>query len=234
MKNYFGSIFLLSLLISNTACGAGDRNLPEKMPNKNVPVDQKAGEPERKQQTSQPPMANSPVGPVSAAEESDSDDELESTPPIGFDLAAKGTLLGLMTSKNYLKLQDKWVGSVYPACNFFLITALCEAGYCKTSKPFYRAAEFDLYLMATGFKTVTLTELKALFVNKVKFDAVLQKDNPVEGRPGHVMVATGYDATKDRITIAQGRLGEATHELKTVTDSFIESWQGGFTIFVRK
>lgn len=148
-------------------------------------------------------------------------------------LHATGLLLGKLPQTVYLDLQQKVVGSKYPACNFFLITALCESGYCKTSKPFYIAAEFDTYFFKNGWRLVTLAELKKLFREKAVFDSAFQKDNPVAGRPGHVMVPLGLNAD-GQVVIAQGNLGTATNEIKVASDTYLTQWQGGFNVFVKQ
>jgi len=144
-----------------------------------------------------------------------------------------GLLLGKLPKDAYLDVQQRVVGSRYPACNFFLITALCESGYCERSKPFYVAAEFDSYFFKEGWRLVKLEELKKLFKDRVAFDSAVQKDNPVAGRPGHVMVPLGLDAAGD-VVVAQGNLGTVTNEIKRVSDAYLTSWQGGFNIFVKQ
>lgn len=145
---------------------------------------------------------------------------------------ATGTYLGGLPKELYVEVQKEVVGSTYPACNFFLITALCKSGYCEREKPFYLAAQFDDYFFREGWRLVKLEELKKLFKERQVFDSVLQKDNPVAGRPGHVVVPIGLDANGD-VVIAQGNLGTVTNEIKRVSDSYVTGWQGGFNIFVK-
>lgn len=162
-----------------------------------------------------------------------------SVPENRFDLSDESLLLGLMSESDYLVMQKLWVGSLTPACNFFLITALCESGYCEVSKPFFRAGEFDIYLMAVGFKKSTLAELKEMLrqrvagIENLQFDVVLQKQNPISDRPGHVMVPVGIDEDTNQVVVAQGSLNKVTNEIRKVSDGFINNWQGGFTVFIR-
>ncbi len=205
----------ICLLVTALGCGErpADSQLPDSLPDMLVPVDQNAGE-------------------VTPANQ---DQAVEQVPdlPNEFTLTENATLLGLLDSKNYNIHQKKWVGSIYPACNFFLITALCESGYCKKNKPFFRASEFDIYLMSAGFEKVTIEELRNLYMSNRKFDVVYQKDNPVKEKPGHVMVGIGYDSDKDRFKVAQGNLDVVTNEIKDVKASYLTGWQGGFNLFVR-
>lgn len=194
--------------------------MPDSLPNQEVPLDFQAGDPVDSPQNPAKPPNVSPV-PI---QKIDSD----------FNLTDAALMLGVLDSTTYIKIQKKWVGSTMPACNFFLITSLCEAGYCKKSKPFYKAADFDLYLLGAGFEKITLTEAKELLKTTQKFDLVFQKKSPNPGRSGHVMVGIGYDAATNKIRVAQGNYGVTTNEIKLVSDSFITKWQGGFNIFVRR
>lgn len=138
-----------------------------------------------------------------------------------------------LSEAQYLKLQKRWVGTTTRACNFFLITALCESGYCRDSKPFYRAADFDLYFQKTGWRKVTLDELRARAGNREAMDVVFQKGGRFPGAPGHVMIYTGYDLELGLIRIAQGELRRISHERIEVPEEELNSWDGDYTIFAR-
>lgn len=222
LLNFCG--FILALL--SIGCGpTTERRLPEQLPNRMVAPEASVEESVSGEQTSATGESggpsSDPFADVGAA-------------MVEFRLAAEAMLLGMMPASQYLPLQQKWVGSRYPACNYFLITALCEAQYCEKAKPFYKAADFDLYFLRTGWIEMTLKELKALFRAKARFDAVFQKSGVTSSRPGHVMVAVGLDPESGQVTVAEGSLGTVTHHIETVTDRYLESWNGGFHIFVHR
>ncbi|MBC7691781.1 MAG: hypothetical protein H7222_08420 [Methylotenera sp.] len=248
----FVSPVLLCLTLS--ACGTDQPSVAETLPNTMVkkdvlvtdltadaptsPAAAPAATPAQPAPTTAAPAAPARVHSTPRAA-SASAPRAASAPPTrtsedSFRLSNTGMLLGLTEQNAYLEIQNRWVGSTIPACNFFLITALCEAGYCETEKPFYLAAEFDLYFIQQGWKQVSLSGLKRLFIEHAKFDAVFQKPGPAKGRSGHVMVAAGYDSATDQIIIAQGNLGVATNEIEKVGDDFLLNWDGGFTVFVKQ
>ncbi len=154
-------------------------------------------------------------------------------PTTYFELSNEAEILGRLPKKAYLKFQMEYVGKTYPACNFFLTTALCMAGYCQTDKPLYVAAHYDTYFYKKGWDLIKLPELKRMFKSGEHFDAVIQLDPVRKGRPGHVAIPIGLD-DRERVVIAQGNLGTVTNEVKSVNDSFITHWKGGFSIFVKR
>lgn len=148
--------------------------------------------------------------------------------------------LGLLRKKEYLTFQRKWVGSDVAACNFFLITALCEAGYCKKEKPFFKAADFDRYFERTGWKKITLAELRDKSIRQEPMDVVFQKKGlkkPGQKKepPGHVMVYVEYHPERNEVTIAQGDI-----ETRVTNESFdqpeinITDWEGGYNVFIKQ
>lgn len=223
MKTQTRHLLTLSLILSawlSTSCGRREARLPVELPDRMVRVNETA---------EHAVTAERQTSGISVDEFFDPVRE-----EVGFTLAQEAFLLGLMKDADYNEVQQKWVGTRYPACNYFLISALCESGYCQKAKPLYRAAAFDLYFLQSGWREATLAELKELFRRKARFDAVLQKPGVTAARPGHVMVAVGLDPESRQITIAEGSLGTISHHLETVTDRYIETWNGGFRIFVNR
>jgi hypothetical protein len=203
------------LLATEVGCSAKNPGLdPESLPNKMV----------------------SPSAQVDASSSADdfTDAEQKSIPPQAYTLSETADTLGKLPTEVYLAIQKKWVGSEYPACNFFLITALCEAGFCKEAKPFYIAADFDQYFIAQGWKQIDLEALRTKAQNKETMDVVFQKPGVTKSKPGHVLILDHYNAQDHRFVVAEGSLGTVTNEVKEVSDDFLLSWNGGFKIFVRQ
>jgi hypothetical protein len=222
MKTHTRNLLIWAVIFMgylSTSCGRREARLPIELPDRMVPVEQTAAESVVREEQAE------------ISVDAFFDPTREKVP---FTLAQEALLLGLMSEKDYLTVQQQWVGSRYPACNFFLISALCESEYCRKSKPFYKAAAFDLYFLQSGWKAVSLSELKELFRAKKKFDAVFQKPGITASRPGHVMVAVGLDGESGQIEVAEGSLGTISHQVETITDRYIESWNGGFRIFVNQ
>ncbi len=145
-----------------------------------------------------------------------------------YRLAEEAAKLTKLSRADYLKIQKTTVGSVFPACNFFLITALCKAGYCEEGKPFFKAASFDGYFRSNGWKEVTIASIKSWLLDNRDFDAVFQRDGR-SGR-GHVMIPIGVTA-EGRIRFAQGNHGKATNEVVTFTPQSVVSQ--GYRAFVK-
>ncbi|MBC7397883.1 MAG: hypothetical protein H7333_10615, partial [Bdellovibrionales bacterium] len=131
--------------------------------------------------------------------------------------------LAQLSEKTYLSFQQKWIGSKEAACNFFLITSLCESGYCKNDKPFYRAADFDTYFRETGWAEVTLGEAKKFLQNNSEIDLVAQRGSSTPSGMGHVAVPFRVGSQNDLI-VAQGNYHESSHEVENWDDRFAQSF----------
>lgn len=225
----------------------------ESLPNAMVPIDQKVSDQNNSAMIAMAPptgtaTAAEPVasgqGSTSSSSASTQADEVEDTlPPLAdntpdqpqskFRLAPVAFELGSMSRANYLPYQKQWVGSTYPACNFFLITALCEAGYCEKSKPMYVASHFDSYFRATGWTRTSYQVLKERFTNHQDQDAVFQRKARSPYRYGHVMIPIGYDPSTDKFVVAEASLGTATNKVEELKTEYLETAEGGFRIYLK-
>jgi hypothetical protein len=115
-----------------------------------------------------------------------------------------------------------------------LITALCESGYCETAKPFYKAADFDIYFIQHGWKQISLETLKQKAIAHESMDVVFQKSGVTASRPGHVIVFVDYHSNNGQYLVAEGSLGTETNAVEEVSEKFLSSWNGGFTVFIRQ
>ncbi len=139
--------------------------------------------------------------------------------PASRTLILAASKLSQMSEKAYQSVQTKWLGSTEAACNFFVITALCEAGYCKVTKPFYRAAQFGEYFRKTGWVEVSLTEAKKFLENVSDLDLVAQRGPIGNSSMGHIGIPIGLDSYENLI-IAQGNYHQSTHEREVWSDEF--------------
>jgi hypothetical protein len=191
--------FSLSLTVLTSACGhAGPES--NSLPNQRVPVETTAPQ----AVASPPAITEKPAAIVL------SDDRV---------LLPTAIHLVSLSDAEYLSLQEKWVGSEEAACNYFVITALCESGYCKSDKPFYKAADFGTYFQDTGWAEITLAEAKVYLKNKSQLDMVAQR-GPLSGETmGHIAVPYEVNADEE-LVVAQGNYDESTHEMQHWGDSF--------------
>lgn len=143
-------------------------------------------------------------------------------------LREKASELGNLPDELYVPYQEKWVKSKTKACNFFLITALCESGYCKTAKPFYRAADFDNYFFEKGWILITPDEMRKHLQDGTKVDMVLQRDAPLGSCCGHVAVPVGLNSA-GVLQVAQGNHMQEWNEIIEYGNRYLST----FRIFAR-
>jgi hypothetical protein len=217
------TLLLLAMTSVMSACGASvtpanTSSIAETLPNHMVRLSAKASDSELTV-TPQAAVAPSPF---------------PNDAPATFTLGSTAESLGKLSSTDYMTKQLGWVGSAIPACNFFLITALCEAGYCRRSKPFYKAADFDQYFIAEHWDTIDLESLRIKAIAHQPMDVVFQKHGVDSSQPGHVMILVGYNSETQQFVVAEGSLGTVTNEVQEVDDRFLTDWNGGFRIFIRQ
>ncbi len=203
--------------------GCGSRPAHENLPNRDVPVDMGADESIQKAvETPLPTTTGSIATPVPQTQ----------PVPVGESRILSETALGLgeLADELYVPIQKKWLKSEEKACNFFLITALCEAGYCKQSKPFYRAGDFDIYFFEKGWVLITLEELKTILREKKPVDVVAQRDPPAGWTMGHVAIPVRL-TNWDTVELAQGNSKQEWNEIVEWGDREFET--GGYRIFAR-
>jgi hypothetical protein len=146
-------------------------------------------------------------------------------------LAAVSCSLGAMDSGTYSSIQQKWVGRTEAACNFFVMTALCQDGECSQKLPDVTADDYGSYLKKKGWKEVKLSKLEKLFDEGADFDAIMQSDGTKSDSHGHVMIPVSMGANH-QLTIAQGELGSAANEVIVDDVQTIMNIDGGMHIWV--
>ena len=107
--------------------------------------------------------------------------------------------------------------------NFFAITALCEANYCKSDKPFYRAAQFGSYFKETGWVEVNFPDAKSYLAQASDLDLVAQRGALHGGSMGHIAIPIQLNASR-KIVVAQGNYHQSTHEIETWDDAFAQGF----------
>lgn len=194
--------------------GCGSDPTHENLPNREVPLE---------------------MGVLEAIEWS-ANSETEPTPtvapsldPTPGNLSSTALRLGELSDELYLPIQDKWLKNSEKACNFFLITALCESGYCSNSKPYYRAGDFDDYFFEKGWILITLEELKTILTDQRAVDVVVQRDPPQGWTAGHVVIPVGITPL-NTVLVAQGNLYKEWNEIREWSDS---DFSDGFRIFAK-
>jgi hypothetical protein len=146
-------------------------------------------------------------------------------------LAAVGCSLGAMDSATYSSVQQKWVGKTQAACNFFVMTALCQDGQCSKKLNNVMASDYGSFLKKNGWKEVKLSTLEKLFDEDADFDAIMQSAGTQSNSHGHVLIPVSMGANH-QMTVAQGELGSAANEVIVDDAKSIMNIDGGMHIWV--
>lgn len=206
MKNgnkFFAPLALAILISLVTGCGPSSGQDAEKLPNARVPLRLTAHQARSHLKREQQQFLGE--GPETRT------------------LLAAASQLANLSDADYLIVQNRWVGSAEAACNFFVITALCEANYCKSDKPFYRAAQFGSYFKETGWVEVNFPDAKSYLAQTSDLDLVAQRGALHGGSMGHIAIPIQLNASR-KIVVAQGNYHQSTHEIETWDDAFAQGF----------
>lgn len=146
-------------------------------------------------------------------------------------LSEVGLRLGGLSKSEYADLQQKWVGTAAPACNFFVITALCEDSECPAVYPDPLASQFGTYLSSMGWKEVDLGTMEELFLEGADFDVIMQSEGTRETEHGHVLIPVSL-GDNHQLTVAQGELYLITNEVVVEDDRTLMNFDGGMHIWI--
>jgi hypothetical protein len=229
--------------VKDPAPPAKDPSPPKKDPApKKPPV--KNPTPPKKNPTPPPPPIENPSTDPNADNGVDADDEKAADDYAGpktvvehpqstadFQLSEVAAQLAALPKRAYLNEQRDKTGINYPACNYFLITALVDAKVTdERHLPLFMAGSFDTeYFIPKGWKRISLATMKKWFKDGKSFDVAIQRDPPKGMRNGHVAIPIGLNA-QGAVMIAEGVLNGAANKIAIYSDSSLD---GKYKIFAR-
>jgi hypothetical protein len=139
--------------------------------------------------------------------------------------------MGKLSDSNYNTMQDTWLATTEPACNFFVATALFADNQGSTQLLDLLAADYGPYLLNKGWVKSTLAEVKALFESGADFDVIMNRPGTSTEVHGHILIPVGV-ATDGNIIAAEGELDSISHEVVEETDDYLLNYNGGMAAFV--